>query len=330
MKYRQICTIAVAAGSIALANIATASHHGNKQGLGGGCHGDDTCRAERQMQMRQQDSAMHKEPANSESHDAVHQRNNTWRGATEYQKIIDTLNATPKGELSDWERSYLAYRMEEEKTARDVYITLDKKWHMRPFTNIKQSEQWHMNVMEALREKYGFDNNYLTKNAVGTFENAKFQKLYNDLVTKGLRSKKDALEVGMKIEDMDLYDLDESLKKATNRDIRMVLEKFIEGSSHHMQAFEKNLKKIGGSYTPEHISKERMAIALSVPKHGRESAKASRGEQEAHAMEEDFTPLMQETPMRGSENAAAAAQKTVRDAQNWWHKLLDLLFFWRS
>ncbi len=231
-----------------------------------------------------------------------------WGGEEEYKKVIDYIKNSEKGSLTEWEREYLAFRLEEEKAARDVYITLSEKWG-KPFENIKKSEQWHMNIMEALREKYGFENDYLTKNKVGVFENQKFQDLYNQLIEKGLKSEKDAMEVGMLIEDMDIADLDNSLKKVKNEDLKFVLEKFVEASSHHMQAFHKKLEKIGGVYEPEYISKDRMKVALEVPKKN--------------------SDLKENKEKNVKTIVGDSDRKEENMEKSWWEIILDWLIFWK-
>ncbi len=47
---------------------------------------------------------------------------------------------------------------EEEKLARDVYLTLYDKWGLRTFTNIAAAESTHMDAMGVLLERYNIDD----------------------------------------------------------------------------------------------------------------------------------------------------------------------------
>ena len=49
----------------------------------------------------------------------------------------------------------MLFMREEEKLARDVYLTLYDAWRLAPFANISVSEQKHMNAMLLLLRKYG-------------------------------------------------------------------------------------------------------------------------------------------------------------------------------
>ena len=57
------------------------------------------------------------------------------------------INTLPKEPLSTAELTSLSFMREEEKLARDVYITLYNKWGVNIFTNISNSEQTHMDAI---------------------------------------------------------------------------------------------------------------------------------------------------------------------------------------
>lgn len=43
---------------------------------------------------------------------------------------------------------------EEEKLARDVYLTFGEKWGLTLFTNIAKSEQTHTDAVKTLLDRY--------------------------------------------------------------------------------------------------------------------------------------------------------------------------------
>ncbi|MEO2154237.1 MAG: DUF2202 domain-containing protein [Nanoarchaeota archaeon] len=115
----------------------------------------------------------------------------------------------PKQPLDEQEINDIEHMREEEKLARDVYLTLYNKWGLSIFKNIARSEQNHMNAVKVLIEKYNLEDPVEeTGDEIGKFENPELEKLYNELVEKGSQSIKDALEVGATIEDLDIYDLE--------------------------------------------------------------------------------------------------------------------------
>lgn len=128
----------------------------------------------------------------------------------------------------------------EEKLARDVYLTLGKTFNHKMFVNIPESEQRHMDAVKALLDKYEIADP-VTDNEIGVFANTDFKKLYDDLVAKGKTSFKDAMLVGIEIEEMDIKDLVERIEQTDNPDIKEVYENLKRGSENHLRAFTKHL-----------------------------------------------------------------------------------------
>jgi len=172
----------------------------------------------------------------------------------------------PKQDLSEEEKNELIKLREEEKLARDVYITLYNKWHLRVFRNISKSEQQHMNAIKALLDKYNLpDPVEETKDRVGVFKNPDIQKLYYDLVAMGSTSKIDALTVGATIEDLDIADLEKALEETDNDDIKLVFTNLKKGSRNHLRAFTRLLKRYKVNYTPQYISYEEYEAIINSP-----------------------------------------------------------------
>lgn len=145
-----------------------------------------------------------------------------------------------KYDLSSMEKDGLIYMRLEEKLARDVYLTLGKTYTQKMFINIPKSEQRHMDAVKALLDKYEIADP-ITDNEIGAFTNADFKKLFEDLVTKGQKSFKDAMLVGKEIEEMDIKDLVEKIAQTDNPDIKSVYENLKHGSENHLRAFTKHL-----------------------------------------------------------------------------------------
>lgn len=127
---------------------------------------------------------------------------------------------------------------EEEKMARDVYIMMSRKYDSNIFYNIKSSEDRHMSQVESLLKL----NNVSIpayRNKVGFFQMAKYQNLYASLVNKGNLSYRDAVEVGIMIEEVDIHDLDELIKNAESNQEYNVLNSLRSGSINHLNAFER-------------------------------------------------------------------------------------------
>ncbi len=159
----------------------------------------------------------------------------------------------PTESLSADEINSLEFLREEEKLARDVYITMYSKWGAKIFNNISNSEQTHMDAVLQLLNKYNMADPVGT-NPVGVFQNTTLQNLYNQLVEEGNISLLSAYKVGATIEDLDIFDLRTALTKIDNQDITLVYEMLTKGSRNHLRSFYKNILSVGGTYIPQYIT----------------------------------------------------------------------------
>ena len=117
---------------------------------------------------------------------------------------VSAASAAQVVALTAAEKEWMAFMREEEKVARDVYLVLGDLWGAKVFANIAVSEQRHMDSIKALLAKYGLPDPAAGK-AVGEFTNPDLQAMYNQLVEQSSLSLVDALEVGVLIEETDIY-----------------------------------------------------------------------------------------------------------------------------
>ncbi|MGA1165410.1 MAG: DUF2202 domain-containing protein, partial [bacterium] len=164
------------------------------------------------------------------------------------------LSQYPVESLNEAEEAGILQLREEEKLARDVYTLLEEKWGLSAFSQIKPSEQKHMDAVAKLINRYDLLDP--AQESIGIFENQKISSLFETLMTKGEQSEVDALQVGMTVEDVDIYDIDEILSKNDNQDIQVVFTNLRNGSIKHLQRFYTDLKTLGGTYEPQYISQE--------------------------------------------------------------------------
>jgi hypothetical protein len=129
-----------------------------------------------------------------------------------------TANTTT---LTDDETNDLIFMREEEKLARDVYLTLYGIWGTPVFANIATSEQQHMDAILGLLNTYKIPDPTVGK-LVGEFVNDELQNLYDELVAKGAQSALDALIVGGIIEETDVKDIQSAMETTTVRNIDRV------------------------------------------------------------------------------------------------------------
>jgi hypothetical protein len=156
--------------------------------------------------------------------------------------------------LSTIELSDLLFMREEEKVARDVYITLYNTWGHKTFEKISKSEQQHMDTMKKMLDKYGVADP--AQPIVGAFTNPVLQNLYTTLVAQGSTSLIEALKVGCTIEEVDMIDLQRAIDNSTHSDLDRAYQSLMAGSANHLEAFVTALAALGVSYTPQYISQE--------------------------------------------------------------------------
>jgi hypothetical protein len=191
--------------------------------------------------------------------------------------FIDAVNATenlpatviaalltPKSTLTQEVKDTLAYMGNEERLAYDVYNKLYETYQLKQFTNIAtKSEYKHIQTVQLLVKKYISDPSEFTNidltdlnyketkiedMQAGTYDIQVIQGLYDLLISKGLQSRQDALEVGCMVEVTDINDLlgdIELAKESHATDVVTAFEYLRDGSYNHYWAFDKGLKNIG-------------------------------------------------------------------------------------
>jgi hypothetical protein len=182
--------------------------------------------------------------------------------ASDFVSPHPVVSELPLEALSSDEKADLIYMREEEKLARDVYLTLYDKWNQQIFSNIAGSEQTHTDSIRYLIERYDLTDP-VTDETVGAFTNQDLQKLYDDLVAQGSKSIEDALKVGATIEDLDIFDLNEAVARADNQDIKEVYDNLTRGSRNHMRAFTRQLSNYNETYEAQFLSAEEVNEILS-------------------------------------------------------------------
>ena len=191
-------------------------------------------------------------PANASSQDLLVTTEN-YTSEVNVSVLAMALASLPSGGLSTSEKEGLLYMAEEEKLAGDVYLALYEKWNLRVFDNIEKAERTHEAAIKTLLERYSLLD---PTNEAGSFSNETLQGLYDELISRGSASIKDALEVGAAIEEIDILDLKERMAQTDRKDILLVYDNLQRGSENHLRAFANNLQRQGYEYNPEYLSRE--------------------------------------------------------------------------
>jgi len=139
--------------------------------------------------------------------------------------------------LTTAQKAALMFMYQEEKVARDVYITLGKQYPTaKTFANIAVSEQTHTDSVEKLCIKYKVDISKVNESTVGVFVLPELQSLYDTLVVQGSTSLTAGLNVGVAIENKDIADI---MKYADGMpsDVKNTFTNLLNGSYNHLAAF---------------------------------------------------------------------------------------------
>jgi hypothetical protein len=175
--------------------------------------------------------------------------------ATEDGSSIETV-------LNDTETAHLVFMREEEKLARDTYITLNETWGLRVFANISNSEQMHMNAILAMLNFYGVDDP-VVDDAAGSFTNVTLAALYGDLVARGAVSSLEALYVGAYIEETDIRDIQLAISETVQANIIAVYENLLAASKNHFRAFVNHLELRGEEYVAQVLDQSEVDAILA-------------------------------------------------------------------
>jgi hypothetical protein len=170
---------------------------------------------------------------------------------------IENKKEISKTILSEQEKNSLMHMREEEFLAHDVYTFLSGLYDVPIYRNIARSEMVHTTRVMELIEKYELEDP-AADHIPGVFKDAGLQELYDGLIEKGKVSYKDAILVGLTIEDLDIYDLEMALEhEVDNEDIVDVYTFLLMGSKNHMKAFNFHAKSKDIEYIAQYISQEK-------------------------------------------------------------------------
>ena len=139
-----------------------------------------------------------------------------------------TLTAAQKAQLAFW--------VEEEKLAHDLYLALAAQYpSLTQFTRIANSESQHMAAVQQLMRTYGVADPTVGQPA-GVFTKAELTALYTQLLNSATTPEA-ALAAGAAVERKDIADLTAAKATALPADVLRVVNTQIKASQGHLRAF---------------------------------------------------------------------------------------------
>lgn len=180
------------------------------------------------------------------------------------RQVESEVVSTTLEELTVLEADNLVFMREEEKLARDVYLTMYDAWGLNIFSNIAASEQTHTDAVAEMLEKYKLPDP-VVDDRVGIFVNQKLIDLYDTLLARGYQSSLEALYVGALIEEVDMVDLKRAIEETDNEDIQQLYENLLSGSRNHLRAFVGLIEDQGIVYEAQFLPQDEVDAIVDSP-----------------------------------------------------------------
>jgi hypothetical protein len=133
----------------------------------------------------------------------------------------------------------LAFMVQEEQLARDVYALAIDEYGDRVFVNINRSESNHMAELQVLLDRYDVAGPTAAAGA-GEFSDDELTGMFASLAEQVGTDRAGAIDAGIAVETADIADLKDALEMAAPADVTTVLENLLAGSERHLAAFQRN------------------------------------------------------------------------------------------
>lgn len=200
----------------------------------------------------------------------------------------ESLTTSIPGTLDSVEASHLTFMREEEKLARDVYLTFAQMYPEQPvFAEIAtKSEQTHTDTMRDKLEQFDLPDPNPAANdlpaSIGLYSGTEwgwyFMQKFAELTAKGSNSELDALYVGALIEELDMQDIAVcpkvmidagypepcGLNYTDEAVIQRSYRSLIDGSENHLRAYVGQIEAVIGigNYKAQYLSQEEVDAIL--------------------------------------------------------------------
>lgn len=157
------------------------------------------------------------------------------------------VSSDPTPALDPYETATLLYLREEEKLARDVYATLYEGWEKNVFLNISRAEQNHMGALLKQIEKFDLEDP-VTDDTAGAFTDNALVVLYVELVDTGNHSLLNGYQVGGRIEEQQIADLELAIAETDEPSLINAYGNLLAASRNHLRTFVSHVSSLGVDY----------------------------------------------------------------------------------
>ncbi|WP_187287809.1 DUF2202 domain-containing protein [Methanothrix harundinacea] len=164
----------------------------------------------------------------------------------------ETAGPSATAPLSAAQLQGMAFILEEERMARDLYLELYKTTRLPIFLDVARSEETHIASILTLMKRRGLS---APPEAPGVYADETLQKIYEDLLS-GADGPVVALGAAAQVEEASVHDLRKEIEGALEPDLISVYGGLMVGSEKHLRTFVRALEERGGEYNPMILSQE--------------------------------------------------------------------------
>lgn len=150
---------------------------------------------------------------------------------------------------------------DDEMLAYKTYKYICDKYDINIFNNITESELTHYNAVSYIISK----SNLTDEKYNEMFYLEESQVLYDELTKKADMSVTEALKVALKIEELDIKDIEMVKANSSNPELLSLYNNLQKASRNHLRSFNKVLSRYGETYTPEHLSQDEFNAIILAP-----------------------------------------------------------------
>jgi len=165
---------------------------------------------------------------------------------------VDVKTTAAVGTLTEGELKGILFIREEEKAARDIYLSLYEGNQIPVFNNISASEQNHMDQVKILIDKYGLQDP--VQEGRGEFSDPELKAMYDHMTAEGKKSPADALRAGAAVEEINILDLEDQIAGTDKDDLQVIYQGLLAGSRKHLRSFVRTMEGRGIEYQPQYLS----------------------------------------------------------------------------
>lgn len=183
---------------------------------------------------------------------------------SDYLDLTEQIHAVDLVQLTSDEKRELYRIYDQERAARDLFMSFDNAWGLDIFSNLAASEESHYQTVKVLLDKYAlFD---LKWDTFEVYQTQAVQSRYDAWKTEGLQSLAHSLQIGGMIEEQAIQDYQELSDQIDKIDILFVLANLMKGSRNHLRLLSEFMNELAIDYTVTYLTQSEFDQIVNLPR----------------------------------------------------------------